>query len=189
MLVPHQDMTRRDMTRWRLIQALPVAAILAPATRARAAASVAELARDTALGPAMRAAGNVYGNTTGVRVDVFPTGPRPILPQLERSVQNDIAVTRVATLNVATQAGIVATGAVRRAWRDRLEHHLGEYNAVRRVSYRGALGLVALMLLSSVASRKPVKTFPLEVVFGGFQGARIVHFLGMSAHARLGIVP
>jgi hypothetical protein len=166
------------------MQALPVAASLAPATRERAATSVAELAlaRDTTLGPAMRAAGNVYGNTIGVRVGVFPAGPGLILPQLGRSVQNDSVATRVATLNVATQAGIVATGAVRGAWRFRLEHHLGEYNAVQRVFfYWGALGLVALILLSGVANWKPVQTYPSEVVFGDFQGARIVHFLGMSA--------
>jgi molybdate transport system substrate-binding protein len=110
------------MTRRRLTLALPAAAMLGVATRARAAVSVAELALacDTTLGPAMRAAGNAYGNTTGVRVDVFPTGPGLILPQLERSVQNDIVVTQVATLNAAVQAGIVAAGAMRGAWRDRL---------------------------------------------------------------------
>jgi thiosulfate reductase cytochrome b subunit len=62
----------------------------------------------------------------------------------------------------------------------RLEHRLGEYNAVQRVFYWGVLGLVALMLLSGIAIWKPVQTYPLEVLFGGFQGARIVHFLGMS---------
>ena len=67
------------------------------------------------------------------------------------------------------------------AARFRLAHHLGEYNAVQRVFYWGVLALVALMLLSGVAIWKPVQTYPLEVLFGGFQGARIVHFLGMSA--------
>jgi thiosulfate reductase cytochrome b subunit len=67
------------------------------------------------------------------------------------------------------------------AARFRLEHHLGEYNAVQRVFYWGVLALVALMLLSGIAIWKPVQTYPLEVLFGGFQGARIVHFLGMSA--------
>ena len=63
----------------------------------------------------------------------------------------------------------------------RLEHRLGEYNAVQRVFYWGVLALVALMVVSGIAIWKPVQTYPLEVVFGGFQGARIVHFLGMSA--------
>jgi thiosulfate reductase cytochrome b subunit len=67
------------------------------------------------------------------------------------------------------------------AARFRLEHRLGEYNALQRVFYWGVLALVALMLQSGVAIWKPVQTYPLEVLFGGFQGARIVHFLCMSA--------
>lgn len=74
------------------------------------------------------------------------------------------------------------------AARFRLEHHLGEYNAVQRVFYWGVLALVALMLLSGIAIWKPVQTYPLEVLFGGFQGARIVHFLGMAAIAGFLIV-
>jgi thiosulfate reductase cytochrome b subunit len=73
-------------------------------------------------------------------------------------------------------------------WRDfvaaatfRLQHRLGEYNAVQRVAYWGALGSVAMMLLSGIAIWKPVQTYPLEVLFGGFQGARIVHFVFMTA--------
>lgn len=66
------------------------------------------------------------------------------------------------------------------AARFRLDHRLGEYNAVQRVFYWGVLGLVALMLVSGVAIWKPVQTDPLVDVFGGFQGARLVHFIGMS---------
>jgi thiosulfate reductase cytochrome b subunit len=66
------------------------------------------------------------------------------------------------------------------AARFRLEHRLGEYNAVQKVFYWGVLALVALMLISGIAIWKPVQTYPLEVLFGGFQGARIVHFLGMA---------
>jgi thiosulfate reductase cytochrome b subunit len=62
----------------------------------------------------------------------------------------------------------------------RLQHRLGEYNVVQRVAYWVALGSVAMMLLSGVAIWKPVQTYPLEALFGGFQGARIVHFLFMS---------
>ncbi len=67
------------------------------------------------------------------------------------------------------------------AARFRLEHRLGEYNAVQRVFYWGVLALVALMIVSGIAIWKPVQSYPLEVVFGGFQGARVVHFLGMAA--------
>jgi thiosulfate reductase cytochrome b subunit len=73
-------------------------------------------------------------------------------------------------------------------WRDfiaaatfRLEHRLGEYNVVQRVAYWGALFSVAMMLLSGIAIWKPVQTYPLETLFGGFQGARLVHFLFMTA--------
>ena len=66
------------------------------------------------------------------------------------------------------------------AARFRLEHRLGEYNAVQKVFYWGALALVLLMIVSGIAIWKPVQTYPLEVFFGGFQGARIVHFLGMA---------
>jgi thiosulfate reductase cytochrome b subunit len=72
-------------------------------------------------------------------------------------------------------------------WRDfvaaltfRLQHRLGEYNAVQKTAYVGVLGLVALMILSGVVIWKPVQTYPLELLFGGFQGARLVHFLVMA---------
>ena len=51
---------------------------------------------------------------------------------------------------------------------------------MQRVFYWGVLALVALMLVSGIAIWKPVQTYPLETLFGGFQGARIVHFAGMS---------
>ncbi len=70
----------------------------------------------------------------------------------------------------------------------RLTHRLGEYNAVQRVFYWGALGAVAMMLLSGIAIWKPVQTYPLEVLFGGFQGAHLVHFLFMSAIALFVVV-
>lgn len=69
------------------------------------------------------------------------------------------------------------------AARFKLEHRLGQYNAVQKVFYWGVLALVALMLISGAAIWKPVQTYPLEVLFGGFQGARIVHFLGMAGIA------
>jgi thiosulfate reductase cytochrome b subunit len=65
----------------------------------------------------------------------------------------------------------------------RLQHRLGEYNVVQRVAYWGALFSVAMMLMSGIAIWKPVQTYPLETLFGGFQGARIVHFVFMTAIA------
>ena len=62
----------------------------------------------------------------------------------------------------------------------RLEHHLGEYNAVQKAAYLGVLTLVAIMILSGITIWKPVQTYPLELLFGGFQGARLVHFIVMA---------
>ena len=36
------------------------------------------------------------------------------------------------------------------------------------------------MILSGIAIWKPVQTYPLELLFGGFQGARVVHFIVMA---------
>jgi thiosulfate reductase cytochrome b subunit len=36
------------------------------------------------------------------------------------------------------------------------------------------------MILSGTAIWKPVQSYPLELLFGGFQGARLVHFLMMA---------
>jgi thiosulfate reductase cytochrome b subunit len=66
------------------------------------------------------------------------------------------------------------------ALRFRLEHRLGHYNAVQKAAYWGALAAVAVMILSGIAIWKPVQTYPLELLFGGFQGARVVHFLVMA---------
>jgi thiosulfate reductase cytochrome b subunit len=66
------------------------------------------------------------------------------------------------------------------AARFKLEHRLGQYNAVQKVFYWGVLSLIAIMIISGVAIWKPVQTYPLEVLFGGFQGARIVHFVCMA---------
>jgi thiosulfate reductase cytochrome b subunit len=62
----------------------------------------------------------------------------------------------------------------------RLEHRLGEYNAVQKFAYLGALAAVAVMIISGIAIWKPVQSYPLELLFGGFQGARLVHFIGMT---------
>jgi thiosulfate reductase cytochrome b subunit len=66
------------------------------------------------------------------------------------------------------------------AARFRLEHRLGEYNAVQKVFYWGILTAILVILVSGLAIWKPVQTYPLEVLFGGFQGARVVHFLAMA---------
>ena len=66
------------------------------------------------------------------------------------------------------------------ALRFRLEHRLGEYNAVQKLAYWGVLALVAVMIVSGIAIWKPVQSYPLVTLFGGFQGARLVHFIAMA---------
>jgi len=63
----------------------------------------------------------------------------------------------------------------------RLDHRLGEYNAVQKVFYLGVLLAIAMMILSGLAIWKPVQLQALTWMFGGFQGARLVHFLFMVA--------
>jgi thiosulfate reductase cytochrome b subunit len=67
------------------------------------------------------------------------------------------------------------------ALRFRLAHRLGEYNAVQKLFYWGALLAVLGLIVSGLTIWKPVQTYPMEVLFGGFQGARIVHFLLMAS--------
>ncbi|MFZ3034170.1 MAG: cytochrome b/b6 domain-containing protein [Parvibaculum sp.] len=62
----------------------------------------------------------------------------------------------------------------------KLEHGLGHYNAVQKALYLGVLALGVLVVLSGLAVWKPVQFHLLASLFGGYEGARIVHFLCMS---------
>ena len=64
----------------------------------------------------------------------------------------------------------------------RLPHNdITVYNAVQKISYVGVILAAILMVLSGLAIWKPVQFHTLTWLFFGFQGARLVHFLGMSA--------
>jgi len=65
----------------------------------------------------------------------------------------------------------------------KLPHTLGVYNAVQKVFYIGALCAVLVMLVSGLAIWKPVQFSWITALLGGFQGARIVHFLFMAVIA------
>jgi len=67
------------------------------------------------------------------------------------------------------------------AARGRLAHRLGEYNAVQRVFYWGVLAAMAVTILSGLGIWKPVQFQALTALFGGYEAARVVHFLGMTA--------
>ena len=62
----------------------------------------------------------------------------------------------------------------------KLPHTLGVYNAVQKVFYWGVMFAILMMLISGLAIWKPVQVAWLTALFGGFQGARIVHFIFMA---------
>jgi thiosulfate reductase cytochrome b subunit len=67
------------------------------------------------------------------------------------------------------------------ALRFRLKHRLGEYNAVQKLLYWGVLGAILVTILSGLSIWKPVQLKELTWLFGGYDVARLVHFLGMLA--------
>lgn len=92
-----------------------------------------------------------YGVLSGhFRRDLAPRGPRAIATDLWRA----------ATF--------------------RLAHAHGHYNAVQRLLYTGVILLMTLSVLTGLAMWKPVQLGWLAWVFGGYDTARVIHFLAMS---------
>ena len=60
---------------------------------------------------------------------------------------------------------------------------LAHYNAVQRLLYAGVLTLLVPLVLSGASIWKPVQFASLAAVFGGYEGARLVHFFAMSGVA------
>jgi thiosulfate reductase cytochrome b subunit len=67
------------------------------------------------------------------------------------------------------------------ALRFKLDHRLGEYNAVQKVLYCGVLAVILVTILSGLSIWKPVQLKGLTWLFGGYEFARVVHFFGMAA--------
>jgi molybdate transport system substrate-binding protein len=112
-----------DFSRRRLVAVSPAAltvSVLTPGAARGATTTDLAVTCDAAAGPAVSAAGKAYRAKTGVRVRVFPTPPGLVLPQLEREIQNDIIVTRVAVIDQAEKAGLVTPGGRVGPWRNRL---------------------------------------------------------------------
>ncbi|MEJ0077387.1 MAG: cytochrome b/b6 domain-containing protein [Alphaproteobacteria bacterium] len=85
---------------------------------------------------------------------------RKLLPIRPREVARDLAA--------------AATG--------RLSHDdLTRYNAVQKLLYAGILVTGVVIVLSGLAIWKPVQLWELTLLFGGYEGARIVHFCAMTA--------
>jgi thiosulfate reductase cytochrome b subunit len=71
---------------------------------------------------------------------------------------------------------------VRDALRFKLSHDdITHYNAVQKTLYVGILLVIVVQVLSGLAIWKPVQFQELTALFGGFQYARLAHFIGMAA--------
>ena len=96
-----------------------------------------------------------YGVSSGrLRTRFFPISPREVIADLSQALKGRLA-------------------------HDDLAH----YNGVQKVFYVGLIAALILIVLSGLAIWKPVQLWWLVAVFGGFQGARLVHFIAMSAIA------
>jgi thiosulfate reductase cytochrome b subunit len=68
------------------------------------------------------------------------------------------------------------------ALRFRLAHDdLSVYNAVQRLLYLGVILAGIVIVLSGLSIWKPMQLQELTALFGGYETARLVHFLAMSA--------
>lgn len=71
---------------------------------------------------------------------------------------------------------------LREALKGKLAHDdLAHYNGVQKFFYVGVIAALIAVVLSGLAIWKPVQLWWLTALFGGFQGARLVHFLAMAA--------
>ncbi|MBO0763021.1 MAG: cytochrome b/b6 domain-containing protein [Hyphomicrobiaceae bacterium] len=84
---------------------------------------------------------------------------RKLLPVSARSVMADLAVALTGRLSHAD---------------------LSVYNAVQKLLYLGVLVAGLVIVASGLAVWKPVQLRPLAVLFGGYEGARLVHFFAMA---------
>ena len=71
---------------------------------------------------------------------------------------------------------------MRAALRFKLAHDdIRHYNAVQKLLYAGVIVVIVVQVLSGWAIWKPMQLSELTRLFYDFQGARLVHFLGMVA--------
>lgn len=63
--------------------------------------------------------------------------------------------------------------------RGRISHEIGIYNAVQRAAYIGVIGVAIVLILSGLSIWKPVQFQELAALMGGYEGARLVHFIAM----------
>jgi len=70
---------------------------------------------------------------------------------------------------------------VLQALRGKLAHaDLSVYNAAQRSAYLAIIVCAVLLVLSGLSIWKPVQLQELTAMFGGYEGARVLHFLAMA---------
>jgi thiosulfate reductase cytochrome b subunit len=62
----------------------------------------------------------------------------------------------------------------------RVSHTPGRYNAIQKLAYLGVILLGITLVLSGLAVWKPVQFQGLAALMGGYDDARVVHFLAMA---------
>jgi thiosulfate reductase cytochrome b subunit len=72
-------------------------------------------------------------------------------------------------------------GDMTKALKGKLPHSTTTYNAVQKAAYIGVLLAIILTIVSGSVVWKPVQLQELAFLMGGYEGARLVHFLGMTA--------
>jgi len=78
---------------------------------------------------------------------------------------------------------------LRAALGGRLGHaDITRYNGVQKLLYAGVLVIILVAVLSGFAIWKPAQLSLLADLFGGFQGARLAHFLAMAAITAFAVI-
>ena len=94
-----------------------------------------------------------YGIATGrFRSKLFPIRPREVVVEVGKALRFDLSHADITM-----------------------------YNAVQKLLYVGVILVVILQVTAGLALWKPVQFSGLVWLMGGFQGVRLVHFLGMAA--------
>ncbi len=86
-----------------------------------------------------------------------------------------------------TPAGVLND--VRDALRGKLAHDdLSVYNTAQRAAYVALILCGVVLVFSGLAIWKPVQLQELAALFGGYEGARLVHFIAMALLALIVVV-
>ena len=72
-------------------------------------------------------------------------------------------------------------GDMGKALKGKLPHSTTTYNSVQKAAYIGVLLAIVLTIVSGLTVWKPVQLQGVAALFGGYEGARLVHFFGMTA--------